>query len=160
MADEALKKLRHFPDISQFHIIDLNSSFMRAIRMSTTTNLIIESMSIGTLKSSQFKITGVNPRNQDYRSRAYASVNSFSWLVDAIELAWMLYSGFGHLLMGGAKPLGACHLKFNLWHLNEEGMVAFLYRSKPITEKDEMLKAKDEAKTSVAAKDKGKLIIL
>ncbi|KAJ1391850.1 hypothetical protein SESBI_36283 [Sesbania bispinosa] len=100
MADEAFKKLGHFPGISQFRILDLNSCFMRAIRMSTTTKLIIESMSNGTLNSSQFKITGVNPRNQAYRSRAYASVSSFSWLVDAIELAWVLYSGFGHLLRG------------------------------------------------------------
>ncbi|KAJ1375651.1 hypothetical protein SESBI_50767 [Sesbania bispinosa] len=135
VAHEALKKLGHFPGISRFCIQNVNSCNMRAVRMSGITRLIVESMSTGMLKITHINVTGIHPRNQAYRSRAYASVSAFSWLIDSVELSWVFYSGHGHLLRDDIEPLGECNLKFQLWCLNKEGIVAFLHHLEHITEK-------------------------
>ncbi|KAJ1400305.1 hypothetical protein SESBI_29689 [Sesbania bispinosa] len=158
MAHEAIKKLGHFPGISRFHIPNLNSCLVRANRMSVTTKLIIESLSTGTLKSTQFKIIGSCKNKGVYQNKAYPSVNLFSRLVDAVEHAWVLSSGLGHMLRDDVEPLSECNHKFKVWCLNEEGIVDFLHRLEYVIEKDKKLIDKEKVEASAKANDKGKSI--
>ncbi|KAJ1391851.1 hypothetical protein SESBI_36284 [Sesbania bispinosa] len=156
VAHEALKKLGQLPGISRFHIPNKNSCYIRATRMSAITKFIVESMNTGILKNTQFKITGAHPHNQAYPGRAYASMTTFSWIVDTVELAWLLSSGFSHMLRDSAKPVDACDLGFKVWCLNEDGVVALLKRLEPNVD---MLKVKEEVESPTSANDKGKQII-
>ncbi|KAK7305971.1 hypothetical protein VNO77_43885 [Canavalia gladiata] len=165
MAHEALRKLGHLAGGSRFSVENHNSCFLRACRMSAMIKLITESMLVNTMTSRLINIKGTNPP-EAHQGRAYATVSTFTCLVDAAEYAWLVFCGLGDKVESVESPLRlpSSDIGYQVWSLNQEGLLVFMHRLGPATELEQKLlsekvERKDPREIS-AARAKGLLELM
>ncbi|TKY47625.1 hypothetical protein E2542_SST29685 [Spatholobus suberectus] len=138
LAHETLLELGNIPGISRFCMENHNSSFQRACRMSVITKMIMESMRVKTMTSSLVNMKGTNPPDA-HQGRAYAVASTYTRVVDAAEYAWLVVSGLGEELENAVSPLrfGSVDVGYQVWNLNELGLLSFMSRLGPDVEQEE-----------------------
>ena len=148
MAHETLTRLGQPAGKSRFCVANKNSSFLRAIRMSATTKLVIDSMvRTGVLTRDRITIGGnLNPPEEQL-GVIYASISAFTAPVDALELSWLVFGGSGDLVKGAESTLCGANkdIGYSVWSVNEDGVAALLRLLVPAAKEEERVMKEKEA---------------
>ncbi|CAL0304946.1 unnamed protein product [Lupinus luteus] len=153
--EPSLVQLGQLPGLSSFRVLDQNSCFLRASRMSATTKLITDIMvHSGTLTTTHINISGTNPPNVLHQDLAYASTSVFSYFVDVVELDGGVSSNYDYAVKDVETVISESHhdIGFKVWNLNKVGILAFMHSLKAFVEKEEkFLKEKKQKWEEIAA---------
>ncbi|KAF1892407.1 hypothetical protein Lal_00010872 [Lupinus albus] len=153
--EPSLMQLGQFPGLSSFRILDQNSCFIRASRMSATTKFVTDIMvHSGTLTRAHINISGTNPPSVLHQDLAYASTSVFSDFVDVIELDGGVSSNYDYVVKNVETVISASHhdIGFKVWNLNKVGILGFIHSLSVFVEKEEkFLKEKDQKWEEIAA---------
>ena len=148
-----LKMLGQLAGKSRFSVSNHNTSYLRAIRMSATTKLVVDTMvKTGTLLDSHIVLSGINPSphlpdNPMSHHMAYASASAFTSIVDTLEYDDVVSGGNAGLIRGCEPPLRSTNtnIGFKVWKFNEQGVVAFMRNLGPVVEQEQqMMREKEE----------------
>ncbi|KDO41159.1 hypothetical protein CISIN_1g041126mg [Citrus sinensis] len=141
IANKALSRFGQVPGKSLSAVGNQDSGLLKVLRTSAATKMVSNAILTGSLRSRHIDIQDMRPQdkcnNENVSAiyqQAFPSISVFNNLVEAVEIAWVISSGDSHLLK--EKKIGELKVLvgFQIWRLNQEGIVAFVEKliSRPI----------------------------
>lgn len=161
IAHEILTKYGHLPELSRFSMLNHNSCFVRAARLSAATKTIVNAMISGVILPNhiiiQYSVENYCTHNS---GPASSSISSFINLVDALEAPLLESQGLSSHVLNTLPALQTYpNPGFKVWRLNESGHIIFIKNLESVAAKEAQViisKTRASLASRYVNNDKGK----